>query len=270
MSAANRNLSMSSKTLSPQKIAELEESLQNNPYFIKFKDRIVKLKLENPETYLARLELMHQQHEAQKKKEAGNPKNLDEISAEQAEAAAAQPSYVAPKTLDTVMDLQRLKNKDGKEISDIWRKFHSHRSAVFASISKKYWDYFAAIKTHFPSFIYPLPRDDNKWLFYIGFWGGNELNFTTLEHYKLKGADAPVLLSMCHYPDLVETKGICLMVADVDESLIEKHDAQLLAYYAQYFHTEPKGMTLVQTFNTRPQDFKYNDVIKAVETIGQE
>jgi len=142
---------------------------------------------------------------------------MEEINAEQAEAAAAQPSYVAPKTLDTVMDLQRLKNKDGKEISDIWRKFHSHRSAVFgkpvkkkthiyfisASISKKYWDYFAAIKTHFPSFIYPLPRDDNKWLFYIGFWGGNELNFTTLEHYKLKGADAPVLLSMCHYPDLV-------------------------------------------------------------------
>jgi hypothetical protein len=42
----------------------------------------------------------------------------------------------------------------------------------------------------------------------------------------------------------LETKGICLMVADVDESLIEKHDAQLLAYYAQYFHTEQKGMTL--------------------------
>ena len=76
------------------------------------------------------------------------------------------------------------------------------------------------------------------------------------------------------------------MVADVDESLIEKQDAQLLAYYAQYFHTEAKGMSLgekkkqlvgssvnsilVQTFNTRPQDFKYEDVIKAVETIGQE
>ena len=34
------------------------------------------------------------------------------------------------------------------------------------------------------------------------------------------------------------------MVADVDESLIEKQDAQLLAYYAQYFHTEAKGMSL--------------------------
>ena len=97
----------------------------------------MKLKLEDPETYLKRLELMHQQHETQKKKEAGNPKTMEEINAEQAEAAAAQPSYVAPKTLDTVMDLQRLKNKDGKEISDIWRKFHSHRSAVFGKQVKK-------------------------------------------------------------------------------------------------------------------------------------
>lgn len=37
------------------------------------------------------------------------------------------------------------------------------------------------------------------------------------------------------------------MVADVDESLIEKQDAQLLAYYAQYFHTEAKGMSLGKT-----------------------
>ena len=55
----------------------------------------------------------------------------------------------------------------------------------------------------FPTFIYPLPRDNNQWFFYVGQWGGNEINFTSLEHYKLNGPDAPVLLSMCHYPDLV-------------------------------------------------------------------
>ena len=60
-----------------------------------------------------------------------NGKTMDEMTAEQAAASAAQPSYVAPKTLDSVMDLERLKNKDGKEIGDIWRKYHAHRSAVF-------------------------------------------------------------------------------------------------------------------------------------------
>ena len=55
----------------------------------------------------------------------------------------------------------------------------------------------------FPTFIYPLPRDNNQWFFYVGQWGGHEINFTSLEHYKLNGPDAPVLLSMCHYPELV-------------------------------------------------------------------
>ena len=55
----------------------------------------------------------------------------------------------------------------------------------------------------FPTFVYPLPRDNNQWFFYVGQWGGNEINFTSLEHYKLNGPDAPVLLSMCHYPELV-------------------------------------------------------------------
>ena len=51
--------------------------------------------------------------------------------------------------------------------------------------------------------------------------------------------------------------------------LIRKEDAHLLAMYVQYFHTEEKGMKLLQCFNTTPEKFKYEDVIKAVETIGQ-
>ena len=51
--------------------------------------------------------------------------------------------------------------------------------------------------------------------------------------------------------------------------LIRKEDAHLLAMYVQYFHTEEKGMKLLQCFNTTPENFKYEDVIKAVETIGQ-
>ena len=59
------------------------------------------------------------------------------------------------------------------------------------------------------------------------------------------------------------------MVGDVDENMISRVDAQMLASQAQYFHTEPQGMNLIQTFNTAPQNFKYDDVIKCVETIGQ-
>ena len=59
------------------------------------------------------------------------------------------------------------------------------------------------------------------------------------------------------------------MVGDVDENMLSRVDAQMLASQAQYFHTEPRGMSLIQTFNTNPENFKYDDVIKCVETIGQ-
>ena len=131
---------------------------------------------------------------------------MDELTAEQAASASGQPSYVAPKSLDSIMKIEMLKNKDADEIGKIWQKFHTHRSAVFASMTKQYWDFFVAIKMHFPVFVYPLPRDDGKWLFYVGQWGGNELNFTSLEHFKLRGPDAPVLLTLCHYPDLLGKK----------------------------------------------------------------
>lgn len=266
---SSKNLSTSAPRLSAAKIAELENQLAENPYFVKFKDRIEALKQSDPDTYIQRLQLMLDQTEKQKKKDAGDPKTLDQITKEQQEAAAAQPSYVAPKSLDKIMKVELLADKTTEQITELWKAYQTPRDSVFAVINKQYWGYISIMAQAFPTFIYPLPRDNNQWFFYVGQWGGNEINFTSLEHYKLNGPDAPVLLSMCHYPELVESKGICLMVGDVDSNLIRKEDAHLLAMYVQYFHTEEKGMNLIKKFSTAPQDFKYEDVIKAVETIGQ-
>ena len=83
------------------------------------------------------------------------------------------------------------------------KAYQTPRDSVFAVINKNYWSYISIMAQTFPTFVYPLPRDNNQWFFYVGQWGGNEINFTSLEHYKLNGPDAPVLLSMCHYPDLL-------------------------------------------------------------------
>ena len=68
---SSKSLSTSAPRLSATKIAELEAQLAQNPYFIKFKDRIQKLKESDPDTYLQRLELMLDQTEKQKKKDTG-------------------------------------------------------------------------------------------------------------------------------------------------------------------------------------------------------
>ena len=68
---SSKNLSTTAPRLSAAKIAELENQLAENPYFVKFKDRIEALKQSDPDTYVQRLQLMLDQTEKQKKKDAG-------------------------------------------------------------------------------------------------------------------------------------------------------------------------------------------------------
>ena len=71
MSSANRNIAVTSFRFSPNQIQELEAKLTDNPYFLKFKDRIQKLKESDPDTYIKRLELMLDQQAANEKAAKG-------------------------------------------------------------------------------------------------------------------------------------------------------------------------------------------------------
>lgn len=69
--SSKKTLATTAPRLDQAKIAELEAQLANNPYFVKFADRIESLKQKDPDTYIKRLELMLDQTEKQKKKETG-------------------------------------------------------------------------------------------------------------------------------------------------------------------------------------------------------
>ena len=68
---SSKNLSTTAPRLSAAKIAELESQLAENPYFVKFKERIDALKQSDPDTYIQRLQLMLDQTEKQQKKDTG-------------------------------------------------------------------------------------------------------------------------------------------------------------------------------------------------------
>ena len=95
--------------------------------------------------------------------------------------------------------------------------------------------------------------------------------------YSLRYCDISFMIQQCciktHLPATDHCITYCIRrtVHHYENSykLIRKEDAHLLAMYVQYFHTEEKGMKLLQCFNSTPEKFKYEDVIKAVETIGQ-
>ena len=65
-----------STRLSSAQITDLENKLVNNPYYLKFKDKIEALKQNDPETYVKRLELMLDQQENQAKAKAKVEKGI--------------------------------------------------------------------------------------------------------------------------------------------------------------------------------------------------
>ncbi len=50
---------------------------------------------------------------------------------------------------------------------------------------------------------------------------GNEAHFTTLINYQAYSENAPECLTLVHYTELAEEKGIVLMVGEYDTNVLE-------------------------------------------------
>ena len=115
------------------------------------------------------------------------------------------------------MDL--LKDKSKEEISDIWRQYHADKDCVSAVIPD---EMYARMKERFEkykTFLFPLPRKQGYEFIVVQF-EGNEAHFATLINYQAYGANAPECLTLVHYPELADGKGIVLMVGEYDTNML--------------------------------------------------
>ncbi|XP_070642702.1 ATP synthase mitochondrial F1 complex assembly factor 1 isoform X4 [Bos indicus] len=85
-----------------------------------------------------------------------------------------------------------------------------------------------------------------------------------------RGEAAASQLILYHYPELKEEKGIVLMTAEMDSTFLSVAEAQCMANQVQLFYATDRKETygLVETFNFRPNEFKYMSVIAELEQSG--
>ncbi|XP_025144589.2 ATP synthase mitochondrial F1 complex assembly factor 1 isoform X4 [Bubalus bubalis] len=85
-----------------------------------------------------------------------------------------------------------------------------------------------------------------------------------------RGEAAASQLILYHYPELKEEKGIVLMTAEMDSTFLNVAEAQCMANQVQLFYATDRKETygLVETFNFRPNEFKYMSVIAELEQSG--
>ncbi|XP_048801470.1 ATP synthase mitochondrial F1 complex assembly factor 1 isoform X1 [Lagopus muta] len=256
-----------------------EEVLEENPFYGKYRHKIQELRRSNPDVFESRMEKRNEV----KKQPVGWSKQSEFVRRmeEKAEGLSTGPSkggFTRDKTLDSILNLEMVKEKSAEEIKQIWNQYFSAKDTVYAVIPAEKFDLIWKRAQKCPSvrlaeihsvFLYALPRKEG-YEFFVGQWSGTELHFTSLINIQTQGEAAPSQLVLYHYPELQEEKGIVLMTAEMDSKFLAVHEAQCLANQVQLFYATDCSETyeLVETFNHRSSEFKYMSVIAKLEHSG--
>jgi len=249
------------------------DKLQGNPYFDKYKDKIAKLQQTSPEELMRRLEVLD---ESAKNKNGGGGAahaHVEErgfsMPASQPKAAPSNVSQLSEKSLGSLMKIELLEGKSKEEVSDIWREYHLNKDAVSAVIPADVWSSMHQRFDQHKTFLFPLPRKEGYEFIVVQFQG-KEAHFTTLINYQAYKENAPECLTMVHYTDLLESKGMVLMVGNFDKNFLTIQEAQCLANMVEMYYCNPskEKRDLMEIFTHKPEEFKHSDLIAQVENIS--
>ncbi|XP_062479016.1 ATP synthase mitochondrial F1 complex assembly factor 1 isoform X2 [Pezoporus occidentalis] len=230
-----------------------EAALEENPFYGKYRHKIQELRRSSPDVFESRME-----KRTEVKKQPVGYSNQGEFI-----------RCMEEKTLDSILNVEMVKEKSAEEIKQIWNQYFSAKDTVYAVIPAEKFDLIWERAQKCPSFLYALPRKEG-YEFFVGQWSGTELHFTSLINVQTQGETAPSQLVLYHFPDLQKEKGIVLMTAEMDSKFLVVHEAQCLANQVQLFYATDRSETyeLVETFNHRSSEFKYMSVIAELEQSG--
>ncbi|KAJ8965030.1 hypothetical protein NQ314_004428 [Rhamnusium bicolor] len=256
-----------SKTLmtTPRKMQEVLEDLKGNPYYDKYAAKISKLQKEDPTQFTSRVEVI-----AKKTTKIEAPKQRQYSQLLHPKEKIPEPVQIKQEPLEKIMKTELIKDKSAEEITDIWEKYHIQKDyCIAATIPAADFAKLNENSEKFPTFLFALPRSQG-YEFIMCQFAQNSVHFTPLLYYQVHKENAPECLTITHYVEFKDNKGIVLMRGEYDKNVIDAREAQCLANQLQlyYVQEEPERKKLLETFNLKPDEFKHMDLIKQVESIS--
>ncbi|EIE80289.1 hypothetical protein G6F46_002334 [Rhizopus delemar] len=217
--------------------------------------------------------------EATKKLKEAKPKKVEpkkdiKTSVKPSPAAVAAKSQLpydssAP-TLDKLVKVELLEKETPENIEKIWTAGHANKDCITAVIPSDIYDKLYKRSQDYPMFIVPMPREEGVEFYFLQF-NFHQCHFTSLLEYKTKGTEARPFLTLTHFPELQQSKGIVLMKGDITDEprMLDTANAQFLAFALQQFYASgsENNMKLVEKFHKSPSQFDFQELIKAVETL---
>ncbi|CAD5116206.1 DgyrCDS5122 [Dimorphilus gyrociliatus] len=238
-----------------------KDELKDNPFFSKYAEKLYSLKQTDPEAYAAKLEALSQQS-------ISTPPSKEAV-AERSEEKGASAIKQTPQSLDKIMKVKLLRERNKKEIEEIWCEYHKKNDCVFACMSAKEYEDQKAKTQRFPLFVYPLPRKQGV-EFFLAQWQDNQCFMTPLSFYQQHQENAPFVLTLTYYNELSSEKDIVLMNSQIDFNNLDVTEARLLTLQVKLYYciNDAKKLSLLTTFNENPDKFRYEDLIEELETLN--
>jgi len=237
------------------------EELKNNPYYSKYADKIAKLQKTSPEEFLGRLAA----HEERKKAPAAQAKEFSLPG----KARAAAASSTTTKSLDKIMKVELLQDKSAEEITQIWTKYFSDQDKICAVIPTETYKLMYERFQEYNTFLFPVPRKEGYEFVMVQFQG-DEAHFTTLINFQAHKENAPECLSIVHYTELSESKGIVLMVGEYDKDTLSISEAKCLADQVEIYYGRPseERQEVMRRFKYESAFFKHTELIDQLNTLS--
>jgi len=241
------------------------DELQKNEFYAKYADKIAKLKKTSPEEFLARLGTMDEPSKAKKHEE----KDFSLPGKAKKNRSVSPPSQKKQKKLEDVMKTELLEDLNFDEIGKLWTDHYKNKDAVSAIIPAQTFEQMSERFREFNTFLFPLPRDKGYEMVMVQF-SGNEAHFTTLINFQAYKENAPECLSMVHYTEMEESKGIVLMAGEYDKDVLSSSEAQCLANQVEMYYCQPsqEKLDILKKFTSEPTLFQHQILIDQMEHIS--
>ncbi|XP_010266722.1 PREDICTED: ATP synthase mitochondrial F1 complex assembly factor 1 [Nelumbo nucifera] len=169
------------------------------------------------------------------------------------------------KPLDSIMDLERAKNRSPEDLVSIWDDYHLGRGHIGSSIKAKLYHLLEQRSSTCRHFVIPLWKGSGYTTMFIQVQMPHML-FTGLEDYKARGTQAAPYFTVTYYTEFAESKDVVLIRGDVVfTSKLTDAEAQWLLETTQSFYQNDVRYKLVERFNKATHEFEFNDVLQALE-----
>jgi ATP synthase F1 complex assembly factor 1 len=159
------------------------------------------------------------------------------------------------KPLGAILHLDKVKNQDAETIGTLWKRYHADKDLLCAVVPLETYDKMMENGAKIPTFLLPLPRDNDGVEFFVLQFSPPAVLFVSLHEYQTLGpARAKPALRLEHFTELAEDKKIVLMRGEVDDALLGRTltlaDAQILALSMQTYYVNPNSrkQVLLDTF----------------------